>query len=531
MSELPHLLMFLDLGDVLEGLRVAVTPENILAAFAGALIGTAIGVLPGISPTVAIALLLVPTASLPPETGLIVLAAVFFGIQYGDSMSAILMNVPGEATAVVIAIEGFPLTKKGQGGPALAVAAVAAFIGGTIGLIGLTLFAPLVADLVFKFGPVEITALIALGLVALSRVAASRLPTALIAIGIGVVVSAVGLDPVTSQPRFTFDVSALYQGLGFIPLVLGLIGMSELIQSAVHGSATARAREHLRIGRMRVDRSTWKRSLKASGRGGGLGFGLGLVPGPSLTLASFAAYRVEKQISRHPERFGHGEYEGVAAPQAADEAAVCGNLATLLTIGIPFSPVTGVLYAGFLMHGVQPGPLLIENSPDVFWGLVAAMGIGNVALLVLNYPLAGLWVNLLRIPPPLLTAALSVIILVGSFSLRNSQLDMLVTAVAGVAGYLLHRAGIPRIVVILVLLLGPLAEQGIRQSMTLSGGDPSIFVTQPISAGFVAVMFAVLLLPAVLRRWAPRRRRGLLDTDPDELVAEVEDDSSTSVRR
>lgn len=486
------------------GMAVAATPENLAAAIIGALIGTAIGVLPGMSPTVAIALLLIPTAGMPPETGLILLGAVFFGTQYGDSMSAILMNVPSEAPAVVIALEGYEMTKRGRAGSALAVAAVGSFCGAVVGLIGLSLFAGAVSEFAFNFGPVEIAALTVFGMVTLTRITGAGLSSSLLAVGIGLAIPTIGIDPVTGIPRFTFGSSTLLQGVQFVPMVLGLVGMSELIEFAAGGTKVEVPTGRLRLRELWPRRQEWAECLPASLRGAVGGFIVGLIPGPALTMASFLAYRLERLVSRHRERFGTGVVAGVAAPKAADDAAVTGNLASLLTIGIPFSSVTAVLYAAFLLHNVHPGPLLVRQSPNVVWGLVVAMFVGNLALLVLNFPLVGVWVHLLRIPRPVLSAGLALLMLVGAFSLRSSALDMLVTALAGVGGYFLRRWGIDRTVVIVALVLGPLLETNVRESLALSGGDVLVFLNRPVSLVLLVVVAVVLIVPGGLK--AIRRR-------------------------
>lgn len=494
------------LNSLLNGFGDALSPGALLAALLGALIGTAVGVLPGMSPTVAIAILLVPSVQLPGVDGLVLLAAVFFGTQYGDSLSAILMNVPSEAPAVVVARAGHPLARRGMAGPTLAIAACASFLGAIVGLLGLVLFARLLSDFVFNFGPVEVTALILFGLFALCRIADSSWPRLLVALGIGLIIPTVGLDPIETTSRFTLGLTSLLQGFSLVPVILGLIGMAELFEIALRPNARRPVKVRVGLRELMPERAQWRRATPAGLRGAVAGFVCGLIPGPTLSIASFASYRMERSLSRDRAEFDRGAIEGVAGPKAADDSAVSANIASLLTIGIPFTPVTGVLYAGFLLHGIHPGPLLIKDSPQTFWELVAAMAIGNLALLVLNFPMVGVWTQLLKIPQRFLAAVLALLILIGSFSLRSSSLDMLVTVLAGLLGYLLKRYGIDRIIVIVGLLLGPTLENGFRQSAGLSGGTLGIFLERPISLGLVVLTVLVIVVPAAvhLARWRTR---------------------------
>lgn len=499
---------------LLTGFGNALSWENFLAALAGAFIGTAIGVLPGMSPTVAIALLLVPTLKMPGESGLVLLSAVFFGTQYGDSVTAILLDVPSEPASIVIALDGYPMTKKGRHGPALALAAFGSFCGAVIGLAGLALFAHTFSKYVFQFGPVEIAALAGCGLLILVRASGTRLAAGLVALGLGLVLPTIGLDPALGTTRFTFGWTVLYQGLDLIPVALGLVGVAELIENALDPTRLRHRGGKVPLRSLVPARAEIREAAGASVRGGVLGFLLGLLPGPTLTMSSFASYRLERLLSRHPERFGHGAVAGVAGPKAADDAAVSGNLASLLTLGIPFSPVTGVLYAGFILHGITPGPLFIQSSPDLFWGLIAAMLVGNVALLVLNVPFISIWIWLIRIPTRILSVILALFILIGSFSVRNSQWDMLVTLMAGVLGVLLRRAGIDRTVVLVALILGPVLEENFRESMSASGGHLSIFLSRPISLVIVSITVGILIASAafqILGRLGALPRQRLAD--------------------
>jgi putative tricarboxylic transport membrane protein len=490
---------------LLHGFGAAVEPSALLAALVGALIGTAIGVLPGMSPTVAVAILLVPSLKLNGVDGLVLLTSVFFGTQYGDSLSAILMNVPSEAPAAVIATSGYPLARKGLAGPTIAIAATASFIGAIVGLIGLAVFARLLSGFVYSFGPVEISALVLFGLVALVQITEGDWGTTLVALGIGLLIPTVGLDPITTVPRFTMGITSLLQGFQLVPVVLGLIGVAELLDLALSPTSRKPIRLEGGIRNMWPHRPHWRRALPASGRGSLMGFVLGLIPGPSLSLAAFASYRTERALDKSPESFSEGSMAGVAGPKSADDAAVSANIASLLTIGIPFTPVTGVLYAGFLLHGLHPGPSLIRDNPNQFWELVAAMAIGNLGLLILNFPLVGVWIQMLKIPPRFLAAILALLILIGAFSLRDSTLDMLVAVIAGVLGYVLKRMGINRIVLIVGVLLGPVLEDNYRQTIGLSGGDLGVFVQRPISATLLGLTLLVLIVPGLVKLLNKRR--------------------------
>jgi putative tricarboxylic transport membrane protein len=488
------------------GFGAAVEPSALLAALVGALIGTAIGVLPGMSPTVAVAILLVPSMKLSGVDGLVLLTSVFFGTQYGDSLSAILMNVPSEAPAAVIATSGYPLARRGLAGPTIAIAATASFIGAIVGLIGLSVFARLLSGFVYSFGPVEISALVLFGLVALVRITEGYWGMTLVALGLGLAIPTVGLDPITTMPRFTMGIESLLQGFQLVPVVLGLIGVAELIDLALSPTSRKPIKLEGGIRNMWPQRPHWRRALPASGRGSLMGFVLGLIPGPSLSLAAFASFRTERALARKtPDSFSDGSMAGVAGPKSADDAAVSANIASLLTIGIPFTPVTGVLYAGFLLHGLHPGPTLLRDNPNQFWELVAAMAIGNLGLLILNFPLVGVWIQMLKIPQRFLAAILALLILIGAFALRDSALDMLVAVIAGVLGYVLKRLGINRIVLIVGVLLGPVLEDNYRQTIGLSGGDLGVFVDRPISATLLLLTLLVLIVPSLIKLLNKRR--------------------------
>lgn len=485
------------------GFGVALTPVNLLAALGGALIGTALGILPGMSPTVACALLLMPTLGMSPETGLIMLGAVLYGTQYGDSMTAILMNVPSEAPSVVIAIDGYQLTKKGRSGAALAVAAIGSFIGASIGLVGLALIARPVGRLALVFGPPEYFAITVTGLFLLSRMSGSSISKGLVSLSLGLMLTTVGMDPLTGTTRFTFGYFALAQGFELVPVVIGLVGMAEMLEMA---ASTTWLGKFTRFKFREIFPSwrEWKEAVPASLRGAGLGFLCGLLPGPTLALSTFVSYRLERYLA--PTEVGHGAIRAVAGPKSADDGAISGTLVPLMALGIPFTPVTAVLFAGLLLHGLTPGPALMLSRPEIFWGLVAAMYVGNVALLILNFPLIGLWMSFLRIPQSVLLAMLVVLTLIGGYAVRNSLLDMSMVLLMGILGYVLKQLGFDRLLVILGVVLGGMLETTFRQSLELSRGDLMIFVQRPLSLALFIFLLIILLAPPIVKATVGHRR-------------------------
>lgn len=481
------------------GFGVALSPENLIAGVLGAFLGTAVGILPGLSPTVVLAILLVPTMNLKLETGLIMMGGIYYGTQYGDSLSAILMGVPSEAPSVVIGIDGYQMSKNGRSGPALSIAGVAAFIGATLGLIGMTVLSGPVSQWALAFGPPEYFVLCVVGFLILSRVSSGSLPKALVGLGIGLAMTTVGIDPFTGSPRFTFGQTELLDGIELVPAVMGIVGMAELIY------ITARAKGlpspvGISVRELFPTKEEWRRAIPSSLRGAVIGFFMGMAPGPTSTLSTFASYRIEQRLA--PTEVGRGAPQAVAGPKSADDASIAGHLVPLLSLGIPFTPVAAILYAGFLLHGVTPGPQLLTERPEVFWGLVAAMYVGNVALLILNFPLVGLWVSVLRMPQPVLSAILVVLMLIGSYSLRNSMVDMAIVVVTGVLGYVMRQLNYERTLVILGLCLGPLAERSFSQSLQMSRYDPAIFFSRPIPQ----VCWFLLVVVFVAQAWYSRRK-------------------------
>jgi putative tricarboxylic transport membrane protein len=484
------------------GFSVAFTGSNLLAALGGGLVGTFVGVLPGLGPTGAIALLLPISIGLRPETALILLAGIYYGAMYGGSTTSILVNVPGETASIVTAIDGYQMAKHGRAGSALAVAAVGSFVAGTLGVVGLMLFIPLLADFALSFGPPEYFAIAVAGLVALSLVSGSSFWQALFIVAVGLGISSVGMDPVSGLARYCFGSVQLTQGIELVPVAMGLFGMAEVLLVAEEAGGLP----HLMTVRWRElfpTMAEWRRALPAILRGTGLGFFIGLIPGPSATISSFVSYDVERRLSKCPQEFGQGAIEGVAGPESANNAATCGHMVPLLALGIPFGPAIALLLAALMMQGIQPGPLLMVEHPEVFWGFVASMYIGNLALLILNLPLVGIWVSLLRIPQPILLVSILIFMLVGTYSVNNSVLDLIVLVVMGVFGYVLKKLKFDAAPMVVAVVMGPILEKSFRTSLFMSRGDLLIFLQRPISAFLLISALLMLVGPGI---WSSLRK-------------------------
>ncbi|MDA8216658.1 MAG: tripartite tricarboxylate transporter permease [Dehalococcoidales bacterium] len=482
------------LSGLLYGFSVALTVQNLLACFIGVLVGTLVGVLPGIGPIGAMALLIPATFAFDPTTAIIMMAGIYYGAQYGGSTTSILVNVPGEATTVITTIEGYQMAKKGRAGAALASAAVGSFVAGTLGLVGLQLFAPVLAEAALSFGPPEYFALTVLGLLLLSRLGGGSLVKAFMMVGFGLVLGTVGMEAMTGYSRFTLGRLELLQGIDFVPVAMGLFGIAEVLFMAeqitdLKSVASVKLRE------LFPTATEWARALPAMLRGTGVGFFIGLVPGPAAVLSTFVAYTVEKRVSRRKHEFGKGAIEGVAGPESANNAASAGAMVPLLALGIPFAPATAMLLGALMIHGVEPGPLLMQDRPDVFWGVVASMYLGNIMLLVLNLPLVGVFANVLRTPKHILTALIVLFCLVGTYSVNNSVLDLVVLVTMGVAGYVLRKLSFDLAPLVLALVLGPMMERTFSQSMIMSHGSLAIFVDRPITLVLLSLGLLAVLLP------------------------------------
>ncbi|KLK90587.1 hypothetical protein AA309_24955 [Microvirga vignae] len=474
---------------LLYGLSVVLTYQNLLAAFLGALAGTAIGVLPGLGPVAGIAMLLPVTYSLSPSAGLIMMAGMYYGAQYGGSTTAILINMPGESASVMTCIDGYKLTKKGRAGGVLSVVAIGSFLGGTASVIGVMLFSPAMADFGIMFGPAEFFALTAGGLLILSRMSGGSLAAGVLPMALGLVLSTIGEEQVTAQNRFTLGFNDLRQGVELVALVVGLYGLAE-IMSVVE--TIQHQVKPIRVGlrEMLPTRDEMRRAWAPYGRGTIIGFIFGLLPGPSATMSSFASYRLEKAVSKYRDEIGQGSIEGVAGPETANNAAATSSMGPLLSLGIPFGSVTALMLAAMMVHGVQPGPLLLTNHPEVFWGVIVSMFIGNLMLLILNIPLIGLWVSLLRIPHHIFLPLILILVVIGSYSVRNSMLDLHMLLLLGCIGYVLRMFEFQLAPMVVGLVLGPLIEKHLREALFMSLGDISVFYSSPIAVGiWIAVLF------------------------------------------
>jgi putative tricarboxylic transport membrane protein len=499
------------LEGLIYGLSVALTPENLLAALIGGLIGTFVGVLPGIGAVGAMAILLSTTSALRPETALIMLAGIYYGAMYGGSTTSILVNVPGEAASIMTAVDGYQMARKGRAGAALSVSAVGSFIAGTIGVVGLMFFAPALAQSALAFGPPEYFMLALLGLMALSRVSGGSVWRGLLALGLGLAFATVGTDIVSGRARFTFGNIALSQGIEIVPVAVGLYGLAEVLivaeQAGVVGSVMS-----VKLRELFPSLAEWRRAMPPILRGTFLGFAIGLLPGPSGVISTFMSYRLERRLSKHPEEFGKGAIEGVAGPESANNAATSGHMVPLLALGLGFGPSVALLLAALTMQGVQPGPLLMQQRPEVFWGVVASMYVGNVMLLILNLPLVGMWVSLLKLPQSILLAFITMFMLIGAYSVNNSMFDLVVLIVMGILGYVFKKLRFELAPLVLALVLGPFLERSLSQSLIISHGDPTVFATRPISGVMTLLLILMILWPLIARmRSGGRSSSGRID--------------------
>jgi putative tricarboxylic transport membrane protein len=488
------------LASFAQGFALALAPANLLACFIGVFIGTLVGVLPGIGPVSAMALLLPVTLSGTPEAGIIMMAGIYYGSMYGGSTTSILVNIPGEAASVVTCLDGHEMAKQGRAGPALGMAALASFIAGTAAIVALMLVAPMLARVAVAFGPAEYFSLMVLGLTLLAFMTQGSLAKALLMAGLGLVLGLVGIDSINAQARLTFDRLELIDGIGLVPVVMGLFGVAEILANLEQPKT--RKIIAARIGSLLPTVGDWRASGWPIARGTGLGFLLGILPGGGAVIASFASYAIEKRASAAPERFGRGAIEGVAGPEAANNAAAGGAFIPLLTLGIPPNVVMALLLGAFIVHGVQPGPLLMTQRPDLFWGVVASMYIGNVMLLVLNMPLIGMWVQVLKVRYAVLFPLILMFCIVGVYSSSTASFDVLVMVAFGVLGYLMRKLGYEPAPLVLAFVLGPLLENNLRKALILSQGELSTFLARPISAACLAAAALVLfapLLPALRR--------------------------------
>lgn len=473
------------------GLQVALTWHNFAAAFLGALVGTFVGVMPGIGPIGAIAILLPVTIGLSPETALIMFFGIYSGSLYGGSTTSILLRVPGEATTAITAIDGYAMAQRGRAGAALGVAAVGSFLAGTLGLFGLAFFAPVLADLALKFGPPEYLCFAVVALLALSRLGGASFWKSLLMACVGLAIGTIGMDPISGVSRYTFGSLSLSQGVDVIPVIMGFYGLAELLVVVGSKGGLPRASK-VKLRDLFPTIAEWRRAVPAMLRGTAAGFPVGLIPGPATIVAVYVSYAIERMVSKKPEEFGNGAIEGVAGPEASNNAASSGAMVPLLALGVPFSPVPAVLLAALLMHGIRPGPLLMTEHPEIFWGVIGSMYVGNIALLIMNLPLISIWVAILRIPQPILVVIVIILMFVGAYAVNNNAFDLVILVVVGCGGYLLRLMKFDPSPLILGLVLGPIIEKSFRQSLFMGRGDLWIFIERPISLGIL--LFCVLLL-------------------------------------
>jgi TctA family transporter len=484
------------------GLQVAAQPMNLLFCFFGAMIGTAIGVLPGIGPVATIALLLPITFYLTPVAALTMLAGIYYGSQYGGSTTSILVKVPGESASVVTCIDGHGMARRGRAGAALAIAAIGSFIAGIIGTSLIVVFGPVLANVANSFGAPEYFALMVLGLVAAVVMAHGSLFGAFAMILLGVLFGVAGRDINTGFPRLTFGISELNDGIGFVPIAMGVFGIAEIMHNLDH--AESRGALPARVGRLWPSREEWRRAWPAILRGSGLGAILGILPGGGSIIASFAAYGLEKRISRYPQEFGQGAVEGVAGPEAANNAAAQASFIPLLTLGIPPNAVLALMVGGMMIHGITPGPNVMKEQPELFWGIIVSMFLGNVMLVIINLPLVGMWVQLLRVPYRILFPAIFLFCCIGVYGLNYSVFEVLLTIGFGLLGYFMLKLGLEPAPLLLGFVLGPLIEEHLRRTLMLSRGDFSVFLHRPLALAML-VTAAVLLVLTLLPRLSSRR--------------------------
>jgi putative tricarboxylic transport membrane protein len=473
------------------GLSSALSLTNLLMALLGALLGTLVGVLPGLGPTSTIAMLMPLTSVLSPSSAIIMMAGIFYGAQYGGSTTSILMNIPGEVSSVPTLFDGYPLAMQGKAGPALGIAAIGSFVAGTGGVLALTFFTPLLADQALRFGPPEYFGLMVLALTVMVSVSGSSIIKGLLMGAFGYLIALIGIGPNSGLPRFHYGFTALYGGIDIVTIAIGVFALGEIFTGLEESRQAVTLKK---IEKVFPTLKDLKQTLPSMLRGGFVGFVLGLLPGCNPAVTAFISYDVEKKISRHPERFGKGALEGVAAPEAANNATSSAAFVPLLALGIPASPALAVLMGGFMIYGLQPGPLLIKDNPNLVWTIIGSMYVGNVMLLILNLPLVGLWAKLTTVPYRIMGPIIMMICMIGAYSLRNSLFDMGATLFFGGVGYLMRKYDWPSAPLVLCSILGPILEKSLVNSLAMSAGSPSIFFTRPICLGLLIAACALLLI-------------------------------------
>ena len=491
------------LAALAQGFAVALTPAHLLWAAIGVTLGTAVGMLPGIGPSTTVALLLPATFGLDPASAFIMFGGIYYGAQYGGSTAAILLNTPGEAGAMMTAIDGNAMARAGRAGPALATAAIGSFIAGTVATLGLTFLAPWLAEVALRLGPSEYATLMVLALTTVSALFGASVARGLLSLFLGLLLGTVGLDPQLGQPRFAFGVMELLDGIDTVIVAVALFAVGETMHVAARFRFAVETM-HAMSGSLWMSAADWARSWKPWLRGTAIGFPIGALPAGGSEVPTVLSYVTEKRLSKHPQEFGKGAIEGVAGPEAANNASAAGALAPLLALGLPTSATAAMMLAGFQQFGIRPGPLLFDSKPEFVWGLIASLYIGNVMLLILNLPLIGIWVHVLRIPRPWLFGGILCFSVLGAYTLNSNTVDVAILLLIGLAGFGMRMMNVPVVPCLLGLILGPMLELQIRKAMMISLGDPAVFVTRPVSLLFLLLALAFLAAPVLFRY---RRRR------------------------
>jgi len=494
------------------GFSVALAPGVLWYGFIGCLVGTLVGVLPGVGPLAGISLLLPVTYGLDATRALVMLAGIYYGAMYGGSTTSILMRIPGEAASVMTCIDGYAMARKGRAGPALAIAAVGSYVAGTVSVVALMFLAPPLAAFALRFGPPEYFSLLLLGLLVLAYMNTASMLKGLAMAGLGLLLGMIGIDQMSGYFRFAYGVTELADGIGVVPVAVGLFGLAEILLTAGQKQPPEVIRPRLRD--LLPSRQEWREAHLPIWRGTGLGFLIGIIPGSAHVISTFVSYAIERKISKRPEEFGQGAVAGVAGPESANNAAASGAFVPMLALGVPGAPVAALLLAAMMVHGVSPGPLLIEQDPRLFWGFIASMYVGNVILLVLNLPLVGLFVNVLRVPYPVLYPIVLVCSILGVYAVNRSLMDVWIMLAMGVLGYVLRKLAFETAPIVLGLVLAPMVELSLRQSLAMSGGSYAIFITRPISVILLAIglILVVLALRRLLSRTLDWRSRLAVDT-------------------
>ncbi|HEX2967360.1 MAG TPA: tripartite tricarboxylate transporter permease [Syntrophorhabdaceae bacterium] len=498
---------------LLTGFQGLLHPTIFFYCFVGVFIGTLVGVLPGIGPIGAMSILLPSTFGLPPAASVIMLAGIYYGAMYGGSTTSILVNIPGEAASVITCLDGYQMARRGRAGPALGISALGSFIGGTFSIIALQFLVFPLADAALKFGPPEFFALMFLGMTILTYLARGSMLNAVLMVLLGLILGTVGMDPISGSPRFYFGLASLLDGVGLVPVAMGLFGIAEVLTGLE--SSIPRSILQTKIKNLFPNLQDWKESGGPIARGSVLGFLCGILPGAGAVMSTFLSYTMEKKLSKHPEEFGKGSIAGVAGPETANNASAGGAFVPMLALGIPPNPIMGILLGSLMIHGVSAGPLLITQHPEIFWGVIASMYIGNAMLVLLNLPLIGMWVKVLKIPARVLLPLILLCCLIGSYANNNSSADVIIMLVFGVIGYVLRKFRYELAPLIMALVLGPMIESNFRNSLTMSDGSLAIFFQRPISAT-VLVIAGLLLASTAFSTYRKAKTRMVTEAGDDD---------------